>query len=288
MTDMKKTLCAVGDSFVFGAELVTTHYPDEFKHLNQEDLTRLEYEFSKLLQHRHKYYKLLDEMRFTSLMAKQLGYNHINFAQSGASQEGIKFQANLLLSHLKKHNLDPTFTEWVVGLTVPSRVMRLLETHDNWHQTLIERAGDSDYVWSKYTTRSIFPGDLEDSHNDFSKSFTREYLLNFSTTNYLISWAMHVGDIANLLRCHGVKKFIFVGLFPTLKWILDKNLAPESTVKKVFELLEASIEPTTVYPPDYDELGKKLNIHLTERCKGGHYTREGNKIIANHLVRCFK
>jgi hypothetical protein len=281
-----KTLCAVGDSFIFGAELVQTHYPDAFAHLSKDEMTTLEFDIPKDQTLFKKYFELLDTMRFTSLMAKELDYDYINFAQSGASQEGIKLQAYLLLESLKKKSINPKDTVWVVGVTVPSRVMQLLENNDTWINTLSQRNNDLEFVLSRFTSRSIFPGNIEHSHNDFSKSFAREFITHFNVTNFLTSWAMSLVDTANLLRAHKIDRMIFINLIPTLPHIMRKTELPETTLNTVRNIINGGDILPVMVPQNFEDLGDVIGITKV-RCPGGHYDKDGNASIASHLLQEF-
>jgi hypothetical protein len=283
---MAKTLCAVGDSFIFGAELVRTHYPDEFSHLKHDEMTTLEFDIPVDQAMFRRYFELLDTMRFTSLMAKELGYDYINFAQSGASQEGIKLQTYLLIESLKKKSVDPKDTAWIVGVTVPSRVMQLLEHNDVWINMLTDRNDDLEFVLSRFTSRSIFPGNVENSQNDFSKEFAREFITHFNVTNFLISWAMTLVDTANLLKVNNVEKVIFLNLIPTVPHIFRKMQVQASTKQLVYDILRYGNILPDVVPEDFEDLGDNLGIsHL--RCAGGHYNKHGQKTIADYLIQRF-
>jgi len=279
----KKTLCAVGDSFMFGAELVKTHYPNLVAHLTNSELDTLEFDIPENKQLFEQYYTALNSMRFSSLMATELGYCYENYAQSGASQEGIKLQTYLLIESLKKRNIPLSSTTWVVGVTMPTRVMQLLEGNDQWFKTLCGRYNNLEFVLSRLTARSIFPGNFEDSHNEFSKEFTREFVMHFNSTNYLISWVMNLIDVANILRANNVEKLLFVNLYPTLPSIF-KTVAVSITVKKMIEqILTTNGMKELIHPNDFTDLGEQLGI-TTQRCAGGHYDKHANEIIAKYLL----
>ena len=148
-------ICAVGDSFIFGAELVTQYHRKEFDDI--KNYHQLEFEVHPDSAARDKYFRLLDRYRFSSLVAGDLGRGHINFSVGGASQEGIKLQTYALMQHLKENGIRPEFTTWVVGLTMDTRKYMPQDQHPHYFKLKVDAVnGDENWVWSRTTSSTFF------------------------------------------------------------------------------------------------------------------------------------
>jgi len=275
-------ICAVGDSFVFGAELVTTHFGSEFQNVSAEEYHRLEYEVSLNKEAYSRYYKLLDSMRFSSLVAKTLGALHINYAQGGASQEGIKFQTYLLLDTLTKKNIDLANTTWLVGLTSPFRQLHQFNEQKEWHRMKSKITGDENYVWSRTTVCTIFADRLEQNIQVYSPSFIKELISKKTESIIYLQWAMNILDVHKILSAAGVGKIVFLNIFSTEHFkftgLADLPMA---------ELLANLLSEVPVYPSKFVNLGEYVNQNLPNRagyCKYGHFNELGNKLIAEYLL----
>lgn len=275
-----KYVCAVGDSFVFGAELVTTYHWDEFKHLSDEQYSSIEFCVSGETTSRKRYNELLDSMRFSNLVAISLGVKHLNYAQGGASAEGIKFQSYLLMDHLKRNNIDPSETLWLVGLTMSHRKMMLPEIHETYHKIQEQRCGDESFVWSRYTCRTFY-GDRANQSYGFTEGFTKAVIAETTETTINVSWVMNVLDIAHLLKANGVEQYQFLNLFlgdyPHRFHIDDTNSASYNLLTTLMGEIDSHVLPSR----------KVCFQHLMDPsplCEHGHPTADGHQAIANYIL----
>lgn len=291
----KKYLCAIGDSQVKGAELVKTHYPDKFTDLSCNDYIILEYFVLENGKYHDEYNALIDSMRFSSIMANKLGFGYYNFAQEGASQEGIKLQAYFLTRKLKEDKVDLKDTVWMVGITSPWRQMAMNEMHQ-W--TLNAEKWTSyglDWVLSRGTGDSILfaqPG----FNKGLSDQTTKEWLSVYSGFSILMSWVMHISDTVRLLRANGVQKiilpaFLWKDFRDSLLFLPEKEL--RAVTKIVTEFLNDNNLSELIVPdfnsfPDILTFTDLLNLPGNDkawRCPGGHYNRDGHLLIADYLLQ---
>lgn len=278
----KKYICAVGDSYVFGDELVPTYFKDEFSEISEEDFGRLEYEICLDKTVSDKFYALLDSMRFSSLVANDLDMGHFNYASGGASQESIKFQAHLLMNNLKKNNIDPSDTIWLVGLTTFTRSMYLADPHDIWHNMKVDSCQDNDYVWSRYSAISFF-GDREEQYGRFSPAFTKEVIARTSDTTLRMRWVLNILDTVNLLIANGVEKFYILSMFNGTQVNFSK--AETANSKAILEELIAHID-NNILPSrtvSFDQM-----FHESDKCKNGHPSKIAHRRFADYIVQKIK
>lgn len=274
------TLCAVGDSFVFGAELVTTYHKDAFAGVSDHDYCQLEFHVSENKEWQTKYDAYLNDLRFTSLVAKNLAMDHISYAQGGSSQEGIKLQAQLLMSQLKAQGTDPADTTWIVGVTAPTRQMFIAEKLDHFHEYLA-RFSNSNYQWSRYTVETIYADRMQQSHALFSEPVLKEYIATLPITNAMIQWAMHICDVANLLRANKVRKVCFVNFF--------QHLMPVDPV--VTKLVNQMLRDNNVSILSSYQVPITHTLQMFDSkyfCQYRHLSQEGNEVVAAFITDYFK
>lgn len=279
-----KYICAVGDSFVFGAELVTTYFPNEFKDLPPAKLTEIEFSISLIeTQHQKRYYELLDSMRFSSLVARGIGASHINYAQGGASQEGIKMQTYLLLEHLKEKGIDPADTIWLVGLTMDCRRLMLDDPMTSFHSLISDTCKDEYWAWSRYTVRTFF-NDRNMQMDCFTNNFTKETIAASTETSNKMHWIMNVLDTVNLLKAANVQQTIVLNLFtgdhPGFTRYTDCT-ATQKLCNQLSKGYTDIIAPSANYC--FTELLRRESIG--GKCKDGHPDVVSNKAIADYLIK---
>lgn len=275
-------LCAVGDSFVFGAELVTTYFGDDYKHMKYEEMSELEFSVHKNKYVRDKYYEQLDSLRFTALAAKQLGYEHINYAQGGASQEGIKFQAYLLLSHLKKQGINPADTKWVVGTTARFRRFEMSDPHEVYHDWLIDRCESNEYVWSRSSVCSMFMDRLEQPNTLFSEKTVKELIAVVSDTQLTASYIMNVYDTIHLLKMNGVTDILVLNFF-------QPDMFNEKAKNRHVAALNKMMKEDIVLLPNHQEtLCQTIFRGRKSECQQGHMDKAANIQMANMVVEAFR
>jgi len=278
----KKYICAVGDSYVFGDELVPTYFKDDFKEVSEEDFGRLEYEICLNKVVSEKFYSKLDSLRFTSLVANDLGMGHINYASGGASQESIKFQAHLLMNQLAKSNIDPADTIWLVGLTTFTRSMYLADPHDVWHNMKVAACNNNDYVWSRYSAISFF-GDREEQHGRFSPSFTKEVIARTSDTTLRMKWVLNILDTVNLLIANGVPKFYLLSMFngTQVNFTQVETANAKLILNELISKVDNCILPSRTV--SFDQM-----FHESEKCQNGHPSKIAHRRFADYIVSKIK
>lgn len=273
-----KYLCAVGDSFIFGAELVTTHYPAEFANVSPREYSNLEFEVSMDDALREKYNRLLDTMRFTKLMADKLQIGHINFAQGGASQESIKFQAYLLMEHLKANNIAPEDTIWYIGLTMPSRSMMLPAPHEHWHDMMAAKCNDSNFVWSRYSGKTFF-GDRITQSTAFTEDFTKEMIAATTEAQMHIKWALSILDTVNLLKTNKVAELYILNMFGGTAPSFEKVECPQT--KKLAKQLLSDVYDYMI-PGEMASIDQAL--YPLAKCRDNHPNKDSHVIIAEYIL----
>jgi hypothetical protein len=273
-------VCAVGDSFVFGAELVTTYYPHEFKHLTQHEYSGLEFEISMVPDAQQRYNELLDSMRFSNLLANKLGALHSNYAQGGASQEGIKLQTYLLLDSLKKKNVNLANTTWLIGITAPTRKMHHIDEESAWHDIKSKAWGDENYVWSRTTSGTVFMDRVEQNTSNFSPQDMKSIIANTPMSQLLLSWAMDLSDIRNTLLAHGVQNMYFLNMFTPMSETMK-----EIKHLPIYALILRLLSDLNIFPAADVQMAKLLREcgTLDCFCDHGHFNLPGNITIAEQL-----
>ena len=281
-------LCSVGDSFMFGEELIPTYYAAQFPTLTKSQLYGLGYSTGGgvaggQLSDYIKYIDLLNEVRFTSLIAKNLNLQHLNYSQGGASQEGIKMQAMLLMDNLRKNNIDPADTTWLIGLTMPSRMSFLKNPEVENYVNAINIGNTMQYIWSRFSSHTFFSDTFTNNNNqDFTTNFIKEMIAKVSETEIHVSWAMHLRDTINLMKANNVNRFYLLNLFtgyePSFKFnvsnVLTKNL-----------LLEWAGEISKHLVPN-NQIGLDEVLKLSDcRCPEGHPNAEGHRRLATYLTQ---
>jgi hypothetical protein len=273
----EKYLCAVGDSFIFGAELVAEHFFDFTKTLSNADLGALDFNIHPDKKIRTQYYDYLDSMRFSALIAKRLGYNHINYAQGGSSQEGIKLQTHLLLLTLRDLAVSPSNTLWFVGLTSPLRVLMYDE------DIVIADADypDKNYALSRLSYQSFVYGQSQQTIN-MSNLMNKELTARLSVSQLILTWAMHVIDTVQLLRSVGVLKIYVLHLWECFVLCACSDLILKETKQLVMDLFKQNgILDLIITGVDTSMYNL---IDLNDTCVGGHFNQSGNEKIANYLL----
>jgi hypothetical protein len=252
----KKYICAVGDSFVYGSELVREHavYSKDFTHLPNIEITQLEFS-TPTSELSCKYYEYLDSLRFTSLVAKGLGAGHFNYAQGGASQEGIKLQTHLLLNTLKEENIPLEDTIWLIGLTAKSRILFLDEPSP---QT------QSDYQWSKETKYSIFLGHQTQSYQFITEKLADELARCSTETDQNVKWYINIIDTVNLLKSNGISNYYLLNLFIGFAELHRNDLSPALALAKK---LANDLTPNFIPSDIMSFSDRKAYVDL---CKYGH------------------
>jgi hypothetical protein len=278
------TLCAVGDSYVFGAELVRTHCAKEIADFTEEDIGKIEWNIHENAAYRGRYNALLDSMRFTSLLAKKLGYDHINYALGGASQEGIKFQAYQLLARLADLKINPADTVWVVGLTAQTRVMMINHIIEYYQKKLSSYSGIPSYVWSRLSSRTMVYGREPIKSDTITRTFAKEYTENVSPTQLALSWTMNVIDTVNLLRSAGVHKIHLLNLWDgTIQFLKHSTELPDITIAEVERMLAAHKVIDHILPGLYSSITEVLPVLASEECPGGHPDKHSQIKIAEYI-----
>ena len=281
---MSKYICAIGDSFVYGAELVTTYYPTEFRHLSKEQYNALEFGVCDLQTEHNKYNSLLDSMRFSSLVAKKLGYKHLNYSQGGASQESIKFQAYMLLEHLQENNINPADTIWLIGTTMQCRKMMMPDPHEYTFNLKTHWSNSSNWVWSRESNRTFFCDRLDQAF-DFSDNFTKETVAATTTTQLEIPWIMNLIDTVNLLTTNNVANYMILNLFLQRDFLNFSDINAVSHTPALLSKLSKSILHK-IYPTpqhNFAQYFKQNNIPY-QLCDHDHPNKEGHKSIADFII----
>lgn len=285
------TICAIGDSYVAGAELVETHFPSVFDKLTDEQRTKLTFSVPDQKEKHLEYYSALDSMRFSSLLAANLKLGHYNFAQGAASQEGIKMQAYLLIDKLKKDAVDLSSTHWIVGATSPWRQLILPEYSAYCvNKDLQNTDYGAEWLLSRATGITLMPSY---KHVHISKQFYKEWIGVFSNYSILMSWTMNITDTINLLRIHGVKHIILLNFFEGFKR-LPIDLSTED-LREVNSQISDLLKKTDVDLSSQgldDVLNSKSMAQLLGlpgfnkawRCPQGHFNKEGNQLIVDYLL----
>ena len=279
-------LCAVGDSFMFGEELIETHYADQFQEYSAAELRNFGYSSSGITGSKYqndldKFMSLLDEVRFTSLLAKKFNLKHLNYAVGGASQESIKFQAMLLMDYLKKNKINPADTLWLVGLTMPTRLSFLKDPVIGQFPVLNNNA--IQYTWSRQTSQTFFSDNSVPNNSNFDEEFSKGLIVNLSNTEIFVSWAMNIIDTINLMKVNNVGKFLVVNLF-TSRLPSFQVEVPNRITKELLTSWATNEIRHNIVPGQSVGLDTILNM-LGTQCPKGHPNDEGNRRIANYLFR---
>ena len=269
-------LCAVGDSFVYGDELIETYYYEEFCIPKNENWAGPFYSEGSRYAH---YITLLDKLRFTKLVADEFKLLHLNYSARGASIEGIKLQTYLLVNMLKRKNIDLGSTLWLVGLTLPSRKLFLNDPSDNIDYTNI----DIEQVWSGFTSQTLFT-ERDSGPTNFSANLIKELTVATSPTMKYVSWLMHVLDIIHLLKSAGVKQIHLLNVFESNFETFD-NLDKLSSLKLLKKL---SQEIESILPSKSTSLGAAAALNKTDLCVKGHYNQSGHLKVAKYITHHLK
>jgi hypothetical protein len=285
------TICAIGDSFVAGAELVETHFPEVFAGIADDQRDKITFSVPDQKEKHREYYSALDSLRFSSLLASNLKCKHYNFAQGAASQEGIKMQAYLLLDKLKKDAVDPSSTHWIVGVTSPWRQLILPEYSAFCvNKDLQNTEYGIEWVLSRSTGITLTPSY---KHVHISKQFYKEWTSVFSNYSILMSWAMNITDTINLLRTNGIRHIILLNFFEGFRRLL-MHLSSEDLREinvRVSDILKKNDVDLSSQGLD-DVLNSKSMVQLLGlpgfnkawRCPQGHFNKEGNQLIVDYLL----
>jgi hypothetical protein len=279
----KQYICAVGDSTIYGQELVMEHYSSIFAHLYPEDPWKLDVTYIDDEVLRHQYETLLDSLRFSSIVASELSMGHYNFARPGSSQEAIKMQTYLLLQQLEHDSVQLDSTVWIVGLTAPHRMMFIDEV-DLCFDINATRFKYPGIEWGTQASVSFFADRKEQAKGKYTELFTKEMLSHISFTSIFVSWLMHINDTVNLLKSKGVTKIFVVNMFSGqfMDFRSPHNNLPSSTVKLVTEL-SLPFASLTIPGPTTDFRMVNGN-HLPENlCPGKHFNKHPHRYIANYI-----
>ena len=279
MTTSLTHLCAVGDSFVYGDEIIETNHWEEF--CIEQNMNWVGPRINDLRYKRYK--ELLDSTRFSSLVAKELNLTHINYAARGASQEGIKFQTYLLANTLKQKGIDPASTMWLVGITLPGRQMFLKDApKDSLLNTGIDQA-DINFIWSQYTNRSLMLERRE--FGEFTPNFIKEYAAEFTDTTQYTTWLMNLIDIVHLLKSIGVQQFRLLNIFNNQLLNFTSYLVPDAKLSPLLKKLSSEIEDHMLLPSRTTSLDIAAGLDSTvDLCPRAHYNQTGHRKVADYLI----
>lgn len=265
----KKYICAVGDSFMHGVGLVQQYDPKFWSELTESDQGKLGY-CQVGNDNNSQYYSKLEKLRFSSLVADNIDADHINYAVGGSSQEGIKFQAYMLMRYLKRNNIPMSDTIWLIGLTAKTRMMLFDYNFDNRDAT--------EKDWSQLSRNTLFL-DKDCQDYPFNKLLTKELTLAMSDQQLTIDWCMNIMDTINLLKVEGVDKYVLLNMFVGLGAFYG-----DTNVPVTIDLLRPLIEPLAehIIPSSSRSYYDDSKVVDFTQCK--HPGIESQNLIANSIL----
>lgn len=278
-------LCTVGDSFLHGDGLIQTHCAEQFKQIDPEQLKGIAMggmnrpgldpdliEEVKTEQ---------DKLTISGKLSKQLNLENLNFAQGGASMEGILLQTHLLLEHLKKKNINVKETIWLVGITSQCRKMFWGSDSVLPFQKMVSEQYGKEYCWSRGTWKSLMLSSPPDSQPAFDKNLVKLTALATSDFAMLLHWAMMLNSLLTLLKAHKVEHYYFLNMFSNLAFRMSPPIQVSSEERELILQLLSSIPVDRILPGT--NIDYAVMIH-DDRCLDGHINANGNQKIVDLLL----